>query len=279
MDPAPQRRKRRGRASDNLNTRPSRWTNGQIAGGTWECRASDDDDGPRDDWSKSWPSQHKSWDVEFGVEFPHALAASPAAPHRSTAAPCQQRPDSRLQNLARPSLRSQMAAQPAVPIIVGVGDVRNKSSRAEDAMEPAQLMADAVGRAVRDSGLDQAARASLLSQADSLRIVPTWTWAYNDLPAVVSRRLGIEPTRKVLGEHGGNQPALQCDEAARDIAARRSVVSVLTGGEALASRKSCPCLAQEEATGQIPPKGWLEPDPNGKQLASLDLSILEEGKS
>ncbi|KAG8405934.1 hypothetical protein J3459_019453 [Metarhizium acridum] len=30
---------------------------------------------------------------------------------------------------------------------------------------------------------------------------------------------------------------------------------------------------------KTPPKGWLEPDPNGKQLASLDLSILKESNS
>ncbi|EFY87154.1 thiolase [Metarhizium acridum CQMa 102] len=163
-----------------------------------------------------------------------------------------------------------MATQPAVPIIVGVGDLRNKSFKVEDAVEPAQLMVNAVRRAVNDSGLDQAAQKSLLSQVDSLRVVPTWTWAYNDLPGVISHRLGIKPTRRVLGEHGGNQPALQCDEAARDIAARRSIVSVLTGGEALASRKSCPSLPQQRGSR------WLEPDPNGKQLASLDLSILKE---
>lgn len=125
----------------------------------------------------------------------------------------------------------------AVPIIIGVGDLRNKSFTVEDAIEPAQLMANAIQRAVEDSGLDKGAQRSLLSQIDSLRVVPTWTWAYNDLPGVVAERLGIKPSQQVLGEHGGNQPALQCDEAARDIAAKRSLVSVLTGGEALASRK------------------------------------------
>ncbi|TWU70896.1 hypothetical protein ED733_001697 [Metarhizium rileyi] len=127
--------------------------------------------------------------------------------------------------------------KPAIPIIVGVGDLRNKSSKVEDAVEPARLMVSAIRRAVEDTGLDQEARQSLLSQVDSLRVVPTWTWAYNDLPAAISEHLGIMPAHRVLGEHGGNQPALQCDEAARDIAARKRAVSVLTGGEALASRK------------------------------------------
>ena len=34
-----------------------------------------------------------------------------------------------------------------------------------------------------------------------------------------------------------------------------------------------------QKAGQVPPKGWLEPDPEGTQLASFDLSILQESKS
>jgi hypothetical protein len=126
----------------------------------------------------------------------------------------------------------------SVPVIVGVGDLRNKSLRVEDAIEPAQLMVDAIQRALDDTGLNLEAKNRLLSQIDSLRVVPTWTWAYNDLPGVISERLNIKPHQHIVGEHGGNQPALHCDEAARDISEGKSVVSVLTGGEALASRES-----------------------------------------
>lgn len=139
------------------------------------------------------------------------------------------------------AMSSQTAA--AVPVIIGVGDVRNKSLRVEDATEPAQLMVDAVQCAINDTGLDGEARKALLDHADVLRVVPTWTWVYNDLPGVIAERLGVKPCRGVLGYHGGNQPALQCDEAARDIASRKSVVSIITGGEALASRR-CLCAAR-----------------------------------
>ncbi|POR34814.1 Uncharacterized protein TPAR_05013 [Tolypocladium paradoxum] len=161
-------------------------------------------------------------------------------------------------------------AKPAMPIIVGVGDFRNKSAKVEDAIEPAQLMIRAVRHAVSDTGLSEASQKALLSKADTLRIVPTWTWAYKDLPGVISSGLGIKPSHNVLGYHGGNQPALQCDEAARAIAAGESTVAILAGGEALASLAVC------QKAGQVPPKGWLEPDPDGKQLASMDLSILQE---
>ncbi|GAO15401.1 hypothetical protein UVI_02010630 [Ustilaginoidea virens] len=195
-----------------------------------------------------------------------------------------------------------MNPQPNAPVLVGVGDVRNRSSSPEHAVEPAQLMANAIQAAVQDCGLDSRAQKALLSQVDSLRVVPTWTWAYGDLAGVICDKLGVKPSQVVLGQHGGHQPALQCDEAARDVAAGRSKVSVLTGGEALASRTLrlpgrsaafgvfvlarnqltqrpfTPLVASCRKAGQDQPSGWPEPDPDGQQLASLDLSILQPGE-
>lgn len=151
-------------------------------------------------------------------------------------------------------------AKPAVPIIVGVGDLRNKSAKVEDAIEPAQLMIGAIRRAISDTGLSEASQKALLSKADTLRVVPTWTWAYKDLPGVISSGLGITPSHNVLGYHGGNQPALQCDEAARAIAAGESTVSILTGGEALASRESLrephEELGSDICASRGLPEGW-----------------------
>lgn len=124
-----------------------------------------------------------------------------------------------------------------VPIIVGVGDIRNKSTNASDAIEPAKLMAQAIQKALSDTGLSQSDQNQLLSKADSLHVVPTWTWAYEDLPSTVAQQLGINPSNKVMPDHGGDQPALQCDEAARRIASKQSEVAIITGGEALASGK------------------------------------------
>lgn len=124
-----------------------------------------------------------------------------------------------------------------IPIIVGLGDIRNKSFKPEDAIEPAKLMAQAIVKAAADTGLDAAAQKRLLADADALRVIPTWTWPYNDLPSAVAGHLGINPAHKEIPGHGGNQPALQCDEAARMIAHGASHVAILTGGEALASRK------------------------------------------
>lgn len=129
-----------------------------------------------------------------------------------------------------------MSPSRAIPIIVGVGDIRNKSNKPEDAVEPSKMMIGAIQNAVRDTGLDASAQRQLLGDADSLRIIPTWTWAYNDLLATVADGLRIKPTTTEMPTHGGNQPALQCDEAARAISNGQSKVAILTGGEAMASR-------------------------------------------
>lgn len=66
----------------------------------------------------------------------------------------------------------------------------------------------------------------------------TWTWPYSDLPGLLAERLGVQTKHRSYSEHGGNQPAKLLDEAARRIATGENKVAVLTGAEALASRKN-----------------------------------------
>lgn len=123
----------------------------------------------------------------------------------------------------------------ATPIVVGVGDFKNASKDISQAIEPMQLMLNAIGIAISDTGLSEAAAANLQSQIDSIAIVRTWTWPYSDLPGLLSERLGINPSYKHYSDHGGNQPAVIFDNAARRISKGESKVAIVTGGEALAS--------------------------------------------
>lgn len=153
-----------------------------------------------------------------------------------------------------------MSPSRAIPIIVGVGDIRNKSNKPQDAIEPSKMMVGAIRNAVADTGLDASAQKALLADADSLRIIPTWTWAYNDLLTTVADGLGIKPKTKEMPTHGGNQPALQCDEAARAISYGQSKVAILTGGEAMASRKYIDCftLAYTNIYSCWLPESWSD---------------------
>jgi len=126
----------------------------------------------------------------------------------------------------------------STPIVIGVGDVVNRSKKVEDAIEPLQLMLQAIQQALQDTGLDAPTAAALQREIDSVDVVRSWTWPYPDLPGLIAERLAASPRRKCLSEHGGNQPGRLFDEAARRISKGESKVAVLTGGEALASRMS-----------------------------------------
>ena len=123
----------------------------------------------------------------------------------------------------------------SIPIVVGVGDVTNRSLKLEDAIEPMQLMLQAISKAIEDVHLPNQAAQTLRSQIDSLDVVRTWSWPYLDLPSLLCQKLDIDPRHKNYSEHCGNQPAKLFDDAARRLSLGQSKVAVLTGGEALAS--------------------------------------------
>ena len=123
------------------------------------------------------------------------------------------------------------------PVVIGVGDVKNKSAKIADAHEPARLMLQSIAEAIKDTNLSQSAGKELQSKIDSVHVVNTWSWAYPDLPALLAEKLGVNPSYKVLSHHGGDSPAKLFDEAARRISFGQAKVALVTGGESLASRE------------------------------------------
>lgn len=129
-----------------------------------------------------------------------------------------------------------MITNPKTPVIIGVGDAKNKSTKVEDAIEPMQLMLHAIHCALEDSTTEHSIAQELKSSIDSVSVVATWTWPYADLPGLLTEKLGIQPRHRIYSEQGGNQPIKLVDEAARRISQGECKVAVVTGGEALASR-------------------------------------------
>lgn len=129
---------------------------------------------------------------------------------------------------------AQMAPS-SQPIVIGVGDIVNRSTKVEDAREPLELMVSAIREALKDAGLNSSQTERLQSTIDSIDVVRTWTWPYPDLPGSIAQKLGVSVRHKELSPHGGNQPGKVFDEAARSISQGKTKVAVLTGGEALAS--------------------------------------------
>ncbi|KAF2035702.1 hypothetical protein EK21DRAFT_96357 [Setomelanomma holmii] len=140
-----------------------------------------------------------------------------------------------------------------IPIIIGVGDVKNRSTAIADAKEPATLMLEAIQRAIQDASSRSASDLQLA--IDSIDVVKTWTWPYPDLPSLLADKLGVDKDLKWkrYSDHGGDKPGRLFDEAAKRIAKGECKVALVTGGEALASLSAC------AAAKQLPPSGWTPP--------------------
>ena len=122
-----------------------------------------------------------------------------------------------------------------IPIVVGVGDCVNRSTALSDAQEPLTLILNAIEIALKDTSLSDNKRKQFQSAIDSIDVVRTWTWPYDDLPGDIGRKLGVDARHRCYSDHGGNKPAKMFDLAARRVAKGETKVAVVTGGEALAS--------------------------------------------
>lgn len=112
-----------------------------------------------------------------------------------------------------------------IPVIVGIGEITERSKDFGPEFEPLALMVQAAKRA------DAEAR-GLLSQIDSLDIVGLVSWRYENPTAQLCERLGVGPARAVYGDVGGESPIRFLHEAAQRIARGQSSVALIVGAEA-----------------------------------------------
>ncbi|OBT38752.1 hypothetical protein VE00_10460 [Pseudogymnoascus sp. WSF 3629] len=157
------------------------------------------------------------------------------------------------------------------PIIVGVGDVRNKA--AQNPIEPVDLMLEAIRLSLIDCNLSPSNSQRLQSDIDSVDVVACSTWPYHDLPGLVSERLGVDAKHKHYTPSMGNQPVKLLNDMARRIVTGESKVAMMTGGETLAS------LRKLEKAGKFPPPGWTKPGQDMNTLYSPNALDLLNGTS
>ncbi len=112
-----------------------------------------------------------------------------------------------------------------IPVIVGVGEITERSKDFGPAFEPLALMAEAARRT-------NAEARGLLSQIDSLDIVGLVSWRYENPTAQLCERLGVQPARAIYGDVGGESPIRFLHEAAQRIARGTSSVALIVGAEA-----------------------------------------------
>lgn len=121
------------------------------------------------------------------------------------------------------------ALDPRLPVLVGVGQVTAR--RPDDAVEPAELMAEALRRAEIDSGGH-----GLLASADALLTVAAMSWTYRNAPRAVAGRIGAAPRRMASSVVGGNLAGVMLARAAADIQRGDAEIVLLCSGDAQRTR-------------------------------------------
>ncbi|KAF7870244.1 uncharacterized protein EAF02_009434 [Botrytis sinoallii] len=172
-----------------------------------------------------------------------------------------------------------MSIPPQTPIIIGVGDVINRSLQVEDAIEPLGLMLQSLSKSFSDTGIshDRERLGILRESVDDVRVVRNWTWPYVDVCQSVldgilgegkrgSDNLGKE-VYKEESEHGGNSPVKILDEACQRVGRGESKVAVVVGGEALGS-----LISSASKIGTYP-SHWTPPAGDPRKILALPKGV------
>jgi acetyl-CoA C-acetyltransferase len=155
-----------------------------------------------------------------------------------------------------------MGMDPArIPVIVGVGEIKDRPADPAEGLEPMALMVEALRRAEADAG------AGLLPRLDSLDVINEVSWPYVDLPGLICAALGVAPRHRDYGPVGGETPLRFLHEAAERISRGESAVAAVCGGESQYT------VAQAEKRGIALP--WTPKDPNAKPRTREYLAELQ----
>lgn len=142
------------------------------------------------------------------------------------------------------------------PVIVGIGEVTQRTRNLAEAHEPLALMEQALRACAADAG------GVSLDGLDSLDVVAEYSWPYEDAPGQLSRRLGARPRRLAYGVAGGETPVHFMHEAALRILRGESEIAAVVGAEANYA------AAAAVRSGIAPP--WSPRDANARLVRGID---------
>jgi acetyl-CoA C-acetyltransferase len=140
-----------------------------------------------------------------------------------------------------------------VPVLVGAGQVTDRPDDPLHGLEPLGLM-EAAARAALD---DAAIGPARWDAVDTLAVVTNVFHDYADTATMLAGRLGLHPRRGILSTWGGNTPQSLVNHLCDEIAAGRTDVAVIAGGEAFHTMR---------ALGKAGlPSPWTAPAASGPQ--------------
>ncbi len=121
---------------------------------------------------------------------------------------------------------------PRTPVLIGAGQLSNRVDKGATALEPVDLIAEALRRAAEDSGAGSAA----LTGADAVHIVSLLSWRYRDPGLLVAQRVGADPRTTTVTGMGGNSPQSLVNLSCLAILAGDADLVLLGGAEAWRTR-------------------------------------------
>jgi acetyl-CoA C-acetyltransferase len=124
---------------------------------------------------------------------------------------------------------------PRLPVIIGTGQINRRVDRGETALEPVDLIVEALRRAGTDTGTATGTSA-LLAEADAIRVVELLSWRYVNAAALVAGRIGADPKETAVSTTGGNSPQMLVNRTCLDIQAGRADLVLIGGAEAWRTR-------------------------------------------
>ena len=118
-----------------------------------------------------------------------------------------------------------MTTEANLPVLVGVGQILQRTDDPAAAAEPLEMMIQALDAAAADAGAP-----ALLAQADSVRVI-RGMWKYGDPARVVAERVGCAGAETMGSPFGGNFAQATLNDACRQIAAGQCKVALIAGAE------------------------------------------------
>ena len=112
------------------------------------------------------------------------------------------------------------------PVIIGTGQITHRPGEMREVQEPAVLIDRAARKAEEDAGA-----AGLLKQVDTLCVVNILSWGYADAPSIVAEGIGATPRIRWYTGVGACAPQWFVGEVADRIAAGKTEVALVCGGE------------------------------------------------
>ena len=127
-----------------------------------------------------------------------------------------------------------MPADPRATCIIGVA---RHTWHPADAPDGAPEPLDMWEQMARDAAVDTGATdpSSVLGALESIDVVYSQSWQYDDAVARLAERIGASPARRRYSGIGGSVPQVLAERGRREIRAGHLDLALLTGAEALAT--------------------------------------------